>query len=173
MFAESLIVVRMARHRRKLRISSWMLPYLVVILIFSVFVGAAAFYRPSQPQTPNGNKAQAKDYFQTFNATTDSYDIKTFRDTNGTFLKLYSLMFTIKAVGGPAHEVTASFSNADPVDALPFNLTQGQYGFIGTLRVSSSQPAVSELVQGKGFPFEVYITSLEAEGYIIVYMTIE
>jgi len=174
MFAEGFIVVNMARHRRKLRISRWMLPYLVAIIIFSVFVGAAAFYRPSQPQTPNGNKAQAKDYFQTFNVTTDNFDIKTFRDSNGTFLKMYSLMFKIKAVGGPAHQVTAlGFGDADPADSNPFNLTQGGYGFV-ELRVSTSlAPVSSELVPGQGFPFTVYVSSIEAEGEITVYLTID
>lgn len=169
---EELIVVRMAKHRRKLRISSWMLPYLIIILIFSVFVGAAAFYRPAQ--TPEVNPpAQAKDYFQTVNATTDSYDVKTFRDSNGTILKLYSLMFSIKPVGGPAHEVTVSgFSDADPVDATPFNLTQGQSGFI-QLRATSSYPVQAELEEGKGFPFMMYVSSIEAEGEITVYLTLQ
>ncbi len=149
-----------------------MVPYLVIILVASMFVAAAALYKPSpNSQPPKPTKPAASTYFETFNVTTDNFDIKSYHDSNGTYIKLFSIMFSIKPIAGPAHEVTATgFSDADPGDSLPFNLTQGKSGFIGPMRTTSSYPVESEIEPGKGFPVTLYISSLEAEGEITVYL---
>jgi len=146
--------------RRKIKISKWILP-LTLILGLSVFIAAAAFYRPSQnTQT----KSPATEYFEIVSPTTN---YAMFQDDNKTILKIYALQFSIKAVKGPVHDVTVlSWANSEEGEGDVGDLQLGESKFV---ELKSSQGCISEREEN-GFPVEIGVTSVEAEGNIAFFL---
>jgi len=134
---------------------------LISILIIGVFIAIALLYQ-LQPQqlSQNPEKELAENYFEIINATVNFGWLK----QNDTVLIIEQLGFMLKAVGGDAHDViirsTAMSEAYQEIDPLLKNQTRYidlyyKYGYM------------SKRTE-KGFPIEIKIWSLEAEGTINV-----
>jgi len=151
------------RRKIKIRIARWWALPLTFMVGLSVFVIAAALYRP--PAYSPQSKLPAAEYFEIVNATTDSAQ---FMDSNKTILKVSSLLFTIKPIKGDVHNLhIESWAGSEPWDAL--YLKQGEVSLTGFVELRSPYGYITEK-ETRGFPITIDVTSTEAEGEITFYL---
>jgi hypothetical protein len=155
------------RKERKKRTSHKKVSVVLAILIPLMVIIAVGMY---QLQGQGQPKKQAKDYFLIFDATVNEGEfLNPAMDQGGSYqnssrLRVYSLSFKLKAVGGDAHSVVVkSWARADlfPIEVI----AKGEWYF-----VTQESPYPYGMILNKNsegiFQFTAKITSEEAAGEI-------
>jgi len=154
--------MRKRRKRRKSRKWVWIL--LAFIIVLGIIIVPRLFQGQSELQ-----KKSAEEYFEIFDATVNDGE---FRDgssyENSSVLIIYGISYKVRAIGGDAHDVIIqSWVMAEPVELV--TILEGQYEYV---EQSSAPPFgyLAEKAENGMFPFEVKISSHEAEGTITIYL---
>lgn len=157
--------MRKPKKRRKSRKWTWIL--IAFILVLGIIVVPRLFQ--SLASSPKVEKSRAEEYFEIFNATVNDgvfKDGSSYEDSSR--LVIYGISFCLRTKGGDAHDVIIqSWAKAEPVDFE--TILEGQYKYV---EQSSQSPFgyLSEKAENGMFPFDVKISSVEAEGTITIYL---
>jgi len=135
---------------------------LAIVIVISL---SAVSYLNQLPR----EKKLADEYFEIFDATVNDGE---FRDgssyEDSTMLVIYSISYKLRAKGGDAHDVIVkSWAKAGPLD-LETILEDG-YKYVEQTSVPPFGYQ-SEKAENGMFPFDVRISSVEAEGTITIYL---
>lgn len=135
---------------------------MISVLIVGTVAIALLYQLQFQPQSQGLPKERAEDYFEVINATVNDG----WFESNETILFIRVLGFTLKAVGGDAHDVIIqSTAMSEPRELVqPLLKNQSRY-----IELAYKYGYMSTRTE-KGFPVEIKIWSREAEGTITVFL---
>lgn len=137
-------------------------PLLIVSLVAVVIIIITVASFISQQR--GFQEKTAEEYFEILDPTVDYGELI----QNDTAVKIYTISFKIKAVGGDAHDVMVqSWARAEryPVGTI----FEGEVKAVIQMMSPPPFAYLSEKNEDGKFPMEVKITSIEANGFVTIY----